>query len=170
MKSYYYVDEMKIFELRNKVVLFYILISGVFGLWFIKEISIIIKGIATLALLYLVLVNYYRIKNLHGLRKNPFELDKEMKVLTYYNEFRGNVSIDINRIRSIKGYTKKNGEAYLLEVFLKGKTMEENINVEGMSGETISALMNDLIDINSEIHIYSNASDKDKNKKKVDKA
>lgn len=164
MKNYYYVDETKILNLRSKLMLFYIIISGVFGLWLIKDISIIIKAVATLALLYLVIINYYRVKNLYGLRKNPFCIDKESKTLIYYNEFRGNVSIDIDKIRSIKGYLKNNGTAYLLEVFIKGQVKEENINVEGMSPDTIKELMEELTRMNTRVIISSN---KDKNMDKV---
>lgn len=151
MKEYFYLNEIIFLKVRNKLFLMYFIATALFGVLF-SNISIILKCILCMFSFFLIILNWYRAKYILGLRKNPFEINFKDKKLRYFNEFRGNVFIDILNIRNMVFYSR-NGIPYLIEVGIKGTNNTENMNTEGFDYETIKSLVNKLTEINPDILI-----------------
>lgn len=149
MKHYFVLDDMIFFKLKSKLFLIYFVSIGLIGVLF-ANISIILKGIFLLCSIFLMILNWYRLKYIWGLKKNPFEIDFDKKTFKYFNEFRGLVNVDILNIRDIIFYSRNN-KPYLIEIGIKGTSSIENVNTEGLDIYSIKNMTSELIKINPNI-------------------
>jgi hypothetical protein len=161
----YFFDLSKMTKTMGKTTLLVIL--GVFMVnVMMTDISWWAKGLFGLGAFLLVAFVYYDVKYMLGMKKNPFMIFPEKKILRYYNEFEGNKEIDITQIKEIKVYSRpRPEETFLLEVFLHNQKKEENVNVAGFTQSTINELMADIRQFNSDFVITTNRDPKTKGKK-----